>query len=107
MRKRNALALAALTGMGAIAGLVGTAGATGAAEDNSVITQYTTSFTSPSNTSIAVHTDLRPGTTVEARCFREGQLLNDNVYWFLVEKDGDLGYVHRGAISAPSTVPHC
>jgi hypothetical protein len=108
MIKRIALTtLSAVASFGAIAGLAGTAGATSSPADNSVITQYTTSYTSPSNTSIAVHTGLNAGTTVEARCFREGQQLNGNAYWFLIQEGGELGYVHRGAISAPSNLPHC
>jgi hypothetical protein len=54
-----------------------------------------------------VHYDLTPGTPVNTMCFREGQVRNGNAYWFLIEKEGDLGYVHLDAISAPKDTPHC
>jgi hypothetical protein len=105
MRKRFALAaLSAVAGLGAVVGLAGTAGAT---ESTGYIKHHTTSFTSPSTVSTAVHHNLTPETPVNTKCFREGQVRNGNPYWFLIEKNGDLGYVHVDAISAPKDTPHC
>jgi hypothetical protein len=107
MRKRIALAaLSTVAGIGAMVGLAGTASAADTAATG-IIKQYATSYTSPSNTSIVVHKGLTEGTAVDVRCFREGQVLNGNGYWFLIEKNDELGYIHRDAISAPSDVPHC
>jgi hypothetical protein len=110
---RTRIALAALSAVAGLGALVGFAGQASAANDSAASTttgwikQYTTSFTSPSTTSIPVHTGLSEGTPVDVHCFREGQKINGNGYWFIIEKDGEVGYVHRDAISAPTTTPHC
>jgi hypothetical protein len=105
MRKRIAIAtLSAVAGIGAVAGLAGPAGAM---DSTGYIKQYTTSYTSPSNISIPVHHNMAPGTPVSTLCFREGQAQNGNSTWFLIEKNGDLGYVHLDGISAPKDTRHC
>jgi hypothetical protein len=92
-------------------GVLGLAGSAAAAEPSSltgVIKQRTTSYTSPSNQSVPVHTSLREGMQVETVCFTDqGQALNDNPYWFRVNKDGVSGYVHRDAISVGPDLPNC
>ena len=70
------------------------------------IIDYATSYTSPSNTSIAVH-HLEPGEKVEAYCSREGQVLNGNPYWVAIRTDGQTAYVHRSSISVPQGVLPC
>ena len=72
---------------------------------NSWIKKLATSYTSPSDQSIRVHT-LQPGETVQTLCFVEGQTLNGNFYWFRIIKGGDLGFVHRDAISVPADLRH-
>ena len=105
MRKLIALAtLSAVAGIGAVAGVAGTASAD---TSTSIIKNYTTSYTSPSDTSFPVHKGLQPYTPVETMCFREGQTLRNNPLWFLIEKDGNLGYVHRDAIDVKGAVPPC
>jgi len=106
MKKVLALAtISAVAGFGAVAGL---AGAANAADSNTgYIKQYAISYSSPSDTSVPVHKGLAPGTPVDTVCVRQGQALNGNSYWFLIDKDGDLGYVHRDAIWAPADTPKC
>jgi len=108
MWKRIALAVvAALASIGAVAGLAGPTHAAEATTHPGIIKYYTTSYSAPSNQTGVVHTGLLKDTIVDVHCFREGQVLNGNGYWFVVEKDGDAGYVHSEAISVPSNVAHC
>ena len=108
MRKRIALAaLAAVAGIGAVAGLAGPSQAAEATTYDGIIKDFTTSHVSPSNQTGVVHTGLTKGEVVDVHCFREGQQLDRNGYWFVIEKDGDAGYVHANMIYAPNTVPHC
>ncbi len=105
MRKLIALAtLSAVAGVGTVTGLAGTASADSA---TGIIKQYTMSYTSPSDTSYAVHKGLPQGQPVEALCARDGQVLDGNGTWFLIKKDGNLGYVHLDKISAPTDLPEC
>jgi hypothetical protein len=114
-KKETTMTRSALLGLGAAClaavGVVGLAGSAGAAESSSltgVIKQRTTSYSSPSNQTTPVHTSLREGTQVETVCFTDqGQTLNDNPYWFRVNKDGMSGYVHRDAISVGNDLPNC
>jgi hypothetical protein len=94
-------------GVGALTGFTGTAGATEATGTASLITQVTTSYTSPSNTSVTVHEDLQPGTTIDALCYRQGQSLNGTSVWFMIAKDGERSYVNRAAIQPLGDVPAC
>ena len=103
---RKLVAIAALS-TAAAAGAVGLASTASAAAPTGHIKHFATSYTSPSNTSIPVHTGLKAGTEVETLCFREGQRLNGNSYWFLIKKDGDMGYVHRDSIAPPADTRHC
>ena len=84
----------------------GTAKAATAAAGTGTIIDYATSYTSPSNTSIPVH-HLEPGEKVETYCFREGQVLDGNPYWFAIRTDGQTAYVHRSSISVPQNTLHC
>jgi hypothetical protein len=104
MIKRFALTGAAV-GVAAV-GVLAFAGSAAASAPTGVITQPTTSYSSPSNQSSAVKS-LSPGTQVQAVCFTEGQTLHDNHYWFRVIDDGSSGYVHRSAISVTPDLKHC
>jgi hypothetical protein len=102
------LALVAMSGVAAVGGLAGLAGAASAADSNTgYIKQYAISYTSPSDKTLPVHKGLAPNTPINTLCVREGQVLEGNPYWFLVEKDGDLGYVHRDFIAPPADVRSC
>ena len=91
----------------AAAGQPGTAkAATTPAVGTGTIIDYATTYTSPSNTSVPVH-HLKPGDKVETYCFREGQVLNDNPYWFAINTGGETAYVHRSSISVPAGLLHC
>jgi len=107
--RRIGIAAAATVGITAVT-LVGLAGGASAAtptdSPNSWIKKPATSYTSPSDQSIRVHT-LYPGEQVQSVCFVEGQQQNGNFYWFRILKGGDLGFVHRDAIVAPPDLPHC
>jgi hypothetical protein len=111
MRTRIALAaLTAVAGLGALAGFAGQASAANVSAETSAtgyIKQPTTSFSSPSANSAPVHLGLTDGTPVEVHCFREGDKVGGNARWFIIEKDGDAGYVHQSAIWAPIETPHC
>jgi hypothetical protein len=103
-----------LAGIGAVgvAGLAmagsnpDTAKAATTAAGTGTIIDYATSYTSPSNTSIPVHL-LKPGQEVDTYCFRDGQVLDDNPYWFAIHTDGQTAYVHRSSISVPQGLQHC
>jgi hypothetical protein len=111
MRKRIVLtALTAIAGLGALAGFAGQASAASPSAESfatGYIKHPTTSFSSPSADSAPVHLDLTDGTPVEVHCFREGDKVGGNARWFIIEKDGDAGYVHQSAIWAPIDTPHC
>jgi hypothetical protein len=97
--------LSAVAGIGAVAGLAGSASA---GEGNTgYIKQYAISYTSPSNATVPVHKGLPPETPVDTLCVRKGQELSGNPYWFLIDHDGYLGYVHRDDIAPPADVPSC
>ena len=100
------IAVAALATFGVIAGVAGTANASTAEVATGTIKAYATSYTASSNESIPVH-HLQPGAQVDTYCFREGQVLNGNPYWFVIRKDGETAHVHRDAISAPPDLRHC
>jgi hypothetical protein len=50
---------------------------------------------------------LKPGEKVETYCFREGQVLEGNPYWFAIRTDGQTAYVHRSSLSVPQNTLHC
>jgi hypothetical protein len=108
---KKVLALAALSAVAGVAGLAGVAGSANAADADAAntghIKRYTMSYSSPSANSDIVHRGLQPGTPIETHCVREGQPLDGTSRWFIVEKDGDVGYVHGDVISAPVETPRC
>ena len=107
MKKAIALAiLAVLAGIGTVLGLAGSAGADTTGKTGS-IKQYAISYTSPSEHSYIVHKGLQPNTPVETLCVREGQEIDSSTTWFMITKDGDIGYVRRSVISAPIDTPRC
>jgi hypothetical protein len=105
MRKLIALALSTIAGVGAVAGLAADAGAT--TTYTGTIKQPTTSFVAPSRTTAPVHYNLQANEQVETHCFREGDVINGSPYWFIIEKNGQTGYVHLDAISVSQELPHC
>jgi hypothetical protein len=109
MKKVLALAImAVVAGFGALAGLAGLAGSANATETSTgYIKQYTMSYVSPSENTRPVHKGLAPGEPVLTHCAREGQPLDGSSVWFIIEKDGDAGYVHSGDISVPADTPRC
>ena len=100
------IAIAALSTAGVLTGMGGTAEAAGAASATGTIKGFATTYTSPSNQSMAVH-HLPAGTQVETLCFREGQVLNGNPLWFIINVEGQSAYVHRDLIAPPGNLPHC
>jgi hypothetical protein len=109
MRKLIALTLSTIAAAGAVVGLAGTAGASSADTLTGTIKTYATSYSSPSDRSIPVHVNLLPGEKVNTLCFREGDAINGNAYWFMISKGGERGYVHRDVIVPPSEtdLKHC
>lgn len=109
MRKLIALTLFTVAAAGAVVGLAGTAGASSADTLTGTIKTHATSYSSPSDRSVPVHTNLLPGEAVETLCFREGQAIGDNAYWFMISKGGERGYVHRDSIVPPAEheLTHC
>jgi len=101
-----AIGAVAVAGLAAAGWQPDTAQAATTAAGTGTIIDYATSYTSPSNASIPVH-HLEPGEKVETYCFREGQVLNGNPYWFAVRTDGQTAYIHRSSISVPQDVLHC
>ena len=99
------IALAALSTAGVLTGLGG-AEAAGAASATGTIKGFATTYTSPSNQSVVVH-HLQERTQVDTLCFREGQVLNGNPLWFIINVDGQSAYVHRDLIAPPADLPHC
>jgi len=100
------IALAALSTAGVLTGLGGTAEAAGTGSGTGTIKGFATSYTSPSNQSVVVH-HLQEGTSVDTLCFREGQVLNGNPLWFIINVEGQSAYVHRDLIVPPAGTPHC
>jgi hypothetical protein len=98
------LAVAALSGAGLMAG-IGTADAATSQPVTGVIKGFATTYSSPSNQSAAMY-HLQSGTEVDTYCVREGQVLNGNPLWFIINVDGASAYVHRDLI-AVGAVPHC
>jgi hypothetical protein len=97
---------AIVAALGATAYAAAGANAAGTPAGTGKIIDYATSYTSPSNTSVPVH-NLKPGQEVETYCFREGQVLDGNPYWFAINTGGETAYVHRSSISVPAGVLHC
>ncbi len=98
------LAVAALSGAGLMTG-IGTAEAATSQPVTGVIKGFATTYSSPSNESAKMY-HLQEGTKVDTYCVREGQVLNGNPLWFIINVDGASAYVHRDLI-AVGTVPHC
>jgi|RhiMethySRZTD1v2_1073278.scaffolds.fasta_scaffold85187_3 hypothetical protein len=103
MRKLVAIAALSVAGMGAMAG---TAAAATEEPETGTIIDYANTYSSPSNTSVRVH-QLTPGEKVETLCFREGQVVNGNRYWFLIRAGGQTAFVHRDSISPPADLERC
>ena len=100
------ITLAVMSTAGILTGLGGAAEAAGASSASGTIKGFATTYTSPSNQSVAVH-HLQEGTQVDTLCFREGQVLNGNPLWFIINADGQSAYVHRDLIVPPAGLPHC
>ena len=102
------IAAAALTA-GALGAIGGTAEAAtaGTASATGVTKGFATTYSSPSNQTGVVH-HLQANTEVTTMCFREGQVLNGNPLWFIINVEGQSGYIHRDLIAVPEgSVGHC
>jgi hypothetical protein len=87
----------------AVAGVAGSA----AAAVGGYISQATTSYSSPSSTTIPVDF-LSQGTAVETLCFTEGQQLRNSNLWFKIASNGKIGFVHRDTIGGVrGDLRHC
>jgi hypothetical protein len=107
MRKFLAILTAALGGAAIVAGAAGAASAeTGAASSFGVINRATSSYTSPSTDSTAVH-NFNQGDGVETLCYTEGEHINNIPHWIRVRSDGHMGFVHRAAINTSPELPRC
>lgn len=101
------IAVAALSAAGVLGGLASNSEAAAGESAAGVTKGFATTYTSPSNTSVPVH-HLSPNTTVDTLCFREGQVLNGNPLWFIINVDGQSAYIHRDLIAVPEgAVRHC
>jgi hypothetical protein len=110
MRKLILIGVLSVAAVGATTGIASAATNDPKSESQAAgtgtIIDYATSYTSPSDDSYVVH-HLKPGEEVETYCFREGQVLNGNPYWFVIRSDDQTAYVHRNSISPPKDVRHC
>lgn len=102
---KKMLAVAAMSGAGVLAGIGTAEAATSSEPVTGVIKGFATTYSSPSNESARMY-HLQAGTQVDTYCYREGQVLNGNPLWFVINVDGDTAYVHRDLISVDD-VPHC
>jgi len=102
---KNMLTVAALSGAGLLAG-IGTAEAASTSKPvTGVMKGFATTYSSPSNESARMY-HVQAGTQVDTYCYREGQVLNGNPLWFIINVDGTSAYVHRDLI-AVDDVPRC
>lgn len=100
------VAAAALTA-GAFGALGGTAEAAEPLSVTGVAKGFATTYSSPSNVTGVVH-HLQANTPVTTMCFREGQVLNGNPLWFIINVNGESGYIHRDLLAVPEgSVGHC
>ena len=100
------LAVAALTGAGLIAG-IGSAEAATSQPVTGWTKGFATAYSSPSNQSTVMYS-LDANTPVDTYCFREGQILDGDPRWFVINTQGASAYVHIDLISVDqSAVSHC
>jgi hypothetical protein len=99
------LAVAALSGAGLMAGIGNSAEASTSQPVTGFVKAPATAYSSPSNQSKAMYF-LDPGTSVDTYCVREGQLLDGDPKWFIINAKGASAYVHNDLISV-ADVPHC
>jgi hypothetical protein len=102
---KTSILVSAAVGLAAV-GVVGLAATAGASEPTGVITQSTTSYSSPSNVSAPVRS-LSQGTPVQAVCFTEGQSLGGNHNWFRIVDGNGSSFVHRNSITVGQGLRHC
>jgi len=108
MRKVAAIIiLSAATALGAIGiGGTATAGSVDTSSHVGWIKRTTTSYQDPTNRSRPVHYGLQPG-PIRMICFAEGQQIDNNPYWILVDKDGTRGFVNRDSTAPAEDLRHC
>jgi hypothetical protein len=100
------LAVAALSGAGLMAG-IGTAEAAASEPVTGWTKGFATAYSSPSNQSKGMYT-VEANTQVDTYCYREGQVLEGDPRWFIVNTNGASAYVHVPLISVdPNEVGHC
>jgi hypothetical protein len=100
------LAVAALSGAGLMAG-IGTAEAAASQPVTGWTKAFVTAYDSPWNQSTVMFS-LDADTPVDTYCFREGQILDGDPRWFIINAKGASAYVHIGLISVnQAEVSHC
>ena len=99
------LAVATLSGAAMMTG-IGTAEAETPAPVTGTIKSFTTAYSSPSNQSSSMYR-LDAGTQVDAHCYREGQELEKNPLWLIINVEGVSAYVHAYQIHTPVEPKHC
>jgi len=100
------LAVAALSGAGLLAG-IGTAEAATNQPATGWTKGFATAYSSPSNQSKVMYS-LDANTPVATHCFREGQVLDGDPRWFIINANGASAYVHVDLISVnQAEVSHC
>ena len=104
MRKLIALAtLSTVAGLGAAAGLAGTARAAGG---SGIITRPTTAYSGPTTNSEEV-ADLPQNAVVETACWTKGETVDGSHIWIGIRHNGDEAYVNRASINPPADIEHC
>lgn len=99
------LVAAALSGGALMAG-IGTAEAATTASVPGTVKTFTTAYSSPTNQSSGMYT-LYEGMQVDTYCIRDGQYLEGNPSWLIVNSDGVSAYVHAYDIHTEVNVPKC
>jgi len=99
------LAVAALSGAGLMAGIGNSAEAATSQPVTGWTKGFTTAYSSPTNQSKVMY-DLDADTSVDTYCWREGQVLDGDPRWFIINTKGASAYVHVDLISV-GEVPHC
>ena len=99
------LAAAALSGAAMMIGL-GTAEAETPAPVTGTVKAFTTAYSSPTDQSSMMY-HLNEGAEVDTYCVREGQYIEGNPLWLIVNHEGVSAYVHAYQVSTQVEPPHC
>ena len=99
------LAAAALSGAAVMMGM-GTAEAGTPAPVTGTVKTFTTAYSSPTDQSSMMYR-LNAGTEVDTYCVREGQYVDGNPLWLIVNHEGVSAYVHAYQINTLVEPAHC